>query len=182
MCNKVLFPAPDCPTMASISPLRTWKDRFSKSRRSVSPERNTFFKLSTRSSGSWFVRCKSPLLRLKGRRGTSAARAVASFPDRKTNAPREKQPLHRASDPLDHEEEYLTPADFDSGAKYAKNVYLWERMQCDRSHTLLEREQLRCRRIKKTAGRLVRAKSLEPQASGNLLKDRSELAARTSQL
>jgi len=33
MCNRVLFPAPDCPTMANIVPLgKTWNDRFSRAR------------------------------------------------------------------------------------------------------------------------------------------------------
>ena len=44
MCNKVLLPDPDSPTIASISPLATWNDKFSKSTRSDSPERKTFFR------------------------------------------------------------------------------------------------------------------------------------------
>ena len=43
MCNKVLFPAPDSPTIASISPRFTANDKFSKSTRSDSPDRKTFF-------------------------------------------------------------------------------------------------------------------------------------------
>src|SRR5216117_139390 len=58
MCNRVLFPAPDSPTMASISPSVTWNERFSKSTRSDSPERKTFFRASTRRIGSLSFRCK----------------------------------------------------------------------------------------------------------------------------
>src|ERR1700733_15985417 len=67
MCNKVLFPAPDSPTIASISPRFTSNDRFSKSTRSDSPDRNTFFKPSTRSkvscSATRSLRCTLPPLR-----------------------------------------------------------------------------------------------------------------------
>src|SRR5207344_979811 len=57
MCNKVLLPAPDSPTIASISPLPTANDKFSKSTRSESPERKTFFSLSTRNIGPCAFRC-----------------------------------------------------------------------------------------------------------------------------
>lgn len=53
--------------------------------------------------------------------------------------------MHWASDPLDHEEDHLTPAIPASGARYGETVYPWELMQCDRSHTLLERAN-RCLR------------------------------------
>ena len=48
MCSKVLFPVPDSPTMASISPVCTCNDKFSKSTKSELPERNTFFRFSAR--------------------------------------------------------------------------------------------------------------------------------------
>src|SRR6185437_8552736 len=38
MCSRLLFPDPDSPTMASISPFLTWKDKLSKSTKSVSPD------------------------------------------------------------------------------------------------------------------------------------------------
>src|SRR5205823_14846458 len=58
MCNKVLFHAPDSPTIASISPLATWKERFSKSTNSDSPERKAFFRPSPCKITSLAVRCK----------------------------------------------------------------------------------------------------------------------------
>src|SRR5258708_36867129 len=66
MCNKVLFPAPDSPTIASISPRFTSNDKFSKSTRSDSPDRKTFFSPCTRSSGksaaTCLLRCNLPPL------------------------------------------------------------------------------------------------------------------------
>src|SRR5438477_4272664 len=58
--------------MASISPLRTSKDKFSKSTRSDSPERKTFFKFSTRNTGSCEIRCNLRLLRYRGAVATGA--------------------------------------------------------------------------------------------------------------
>src|SRR3982751_862568 len=66
MCKRVLFPAPDSPTMASISPRFTSNDRFSKSTRSDSPDRKTFARPSTRSINPSLLRCMLHLFRSKG--------------------------------------------------------------------------------------------------------------------
>src|SRR5947209_14141419 len=48
MCKRLLFPAPDSPTMASISPFLTWKVKFSKSTNSACPDLYTFLSPLTR--------------------------------------------------------------------------------------------------------------------------------------
>src|SRR5436305_6708094 len=67
MCKRVLLPAPDSPTIASISPRFTSNDRFSKSTRSDSPDRKTFFKPTTRRIKSSLLRCTLGLFRSTGR-------------------------------------------------------------------------------------------------------------------
>src|SRR5947199_10491710 len=66
MCNKVLLPDPDSPTMASISPRFTSNDSFSKSTRSDAPERKTFLRPSTRSIRSSVIGCTGWRFRSKG--------------------------------------------------------------------------------------------------------------------
>src|SRR5450631_2840580 len=71
MCSKVLLPAPDSPTMASISPVITWNDKFSKSTSCELPERNSFLRFCTRNNSACSIRCRiAPYVSASGRKAT----------------------------------------------------------------------------------------------------------------
>ena len=58
-----MLPLPDAPTMASISPFRTWKDKFSKTTSSERPELYTLRRFSTFRMFSVPIGCNQVLLR-----------------------------------------------------------------------------------------------------------------------
>lgn len=132
MCNKVLFLAPDLSHDGEHLLFATWKDGFSKSKRSVSPERNTFLTLSTRNN--WVCRLDAihPSSVSKGA-GARRQRAYI-FPSSQNGATRDTavapglgsiRPRGRA------------PGSRDSnfGSQLCGRLYIGcEHMACDRDH------------------------------------------------
>jgi hypothetical protein len=119
--------------VASISPLRTWREGFSKSKRPISPEQNPFLKLSTPRSGLVVLDANHPSSVSKAA-GACIGSGVASSPHRKI-VQRGRQPLHRCLALIKTARGGPVERNSNFGSQLCRRLYICsEQMACDRDH------------------------------------------------
>jgi hypothetical protein len=116
ICNKVLFSRIGLSAGGHL-PFHASGKTGSQRAEAISPERTPCVQLPP-APRALLLRCKTPLFRLKGSReciGNGLHHPIARI------VRRWRQPLQRASDPLDGDEEHLAPAILKSGANHAED-------------------------------------------------------------